>query len=79
MQSSHRDSVEISAELLAQLEAIPDKRQGMAGCPITPEMDEAILKFYASKPKKQLAKVLGMGQERLKERYLQLTGGDNGR
>lgn len=78
MQSSHRDEVEISSELLARIAAIPDKRPGNIGAVITHEIDEAILQFYENKPKRALAKELGIGRERMKERYLELTGGKDG-
>lgn len=78
MQSSSKTEVTISTDLLAALEAIPDKR-AEAAKEFTPEMDAAILQFYASKPKKPLAKALGIGTERLKERYTLLTGGNDAR
>jgi hypothetical protein len=64
----------INADLLKTLEAIPDKKTGMPK-EFTPEMDEAIRRFYRSKPKKPLARALGISTERLKERYVELTGG----
>lgn len=74
MQSTHEQYAEISAELAAKLDAIPDKKAGLV-VEFTPEMDAAILRYFQRKPKKALAKALGIGQERLKARYLELTEG----
>lgn len=71
MQSNKVEAVEISQELLDLVEAVPDVAP--KSVPLSPEADAVILKYYHKKNKRQLAKVLGIGRDRLRERYQELV------
>ena len=72
--------VEISAEMLAQLEGVPDSHNGQIGRQFTAEEDAAILAYYPVKNKDELAAVFGCCAETLRKRYNKLVSmeGNNG-
>lgn len=69
MQSSDKTRVEISEELLKQLEQVADVPKRVQ---FSPEIDAAILKYYDKKQKEELAKVLGLSRDAMRKRYKDL-------
>lgn len=51
--------VAISSDLLAQIEAMPDVKAGSKQTEFTAEDDQVILKYFRSKPKDQLCRLVG--------------------
>jgi len=70
--TTHRTVIEISPELKAQLDAIPDStyRQGFI---FTPEHDIIIKEYYNRKPKEALCKIIGCSENTLRSRYRALN------
>lgn len=66
--------VTIPPDIIAQLEAIP------AGHPSrrwssTPEQDAILLRYWPTKDKKNVAKILGVAESTARNRYRELTNG----
>lgn len=74
MQKSPKvDSVDIPADVLSQLEELPDRRNGSAPVPFTPEQDAILLRYWPRKPQEAVAKIIGFGVRKCKARYKELT------
>ena len=67
--------VDMPADLLAAINALPDRKPTTAkGYPWTPEQDEALLAGWGKKPMPLVAKVIGVGIKTARKRYRELTG-----
>lgn len=64
--------IELPAELIAKLEAVPDTTRRTNYTDWTPEMDEAIRRYWPRKNKKALAKALGVCSGTLRKRAVEL-------
>lgn len=65
--------VEIPANLLAELEALPDKRNGYGPVAFKPWQDKVLLEYWGRKTQEDVAKVIGFGVKKCKQRYRELT------
>lgn len=72
-----RKPVEIPGDLLARIEALPDRVGHLRGRAWTPEEDAALLKYWPIKTQADLARALGVSIGTARDRYKLLTrGGD---
>lgn len=67
--------IQISPDLLARIEAVPDTRMGNAPATWTPEQDAALLKYWEGKNKRMLSRVIGWSEKCCRDRYRELIGG----
>ena len=73
MYSTRSDEASISKELLERISRVKDVQH----IEFSPEIDAALLRYWPTKNKEQLAKALGIGVVRARKRYIELTEGAN--
>lgn len=64
--------VPVSADLMAQMEALPDKHYGGNRREWTAEMDAALLRYWDVKPQRLVAKALGVSEGTARSRVQEL-------
>jgi hypothetical protein len=70
---SSRYEVVIDEAVLAQFEALADVRIGAPGFAWTPEKDTLLLRYWPTKRKAGVAKLLGCNESTARKRYRELT------
>lgn len=69
----HTMTAKISPELLARLEALPDRKGGAKGFDWTPELDAILLAGWQCKLQTDMAKLIGCCEETCRKHYRELT------
>lgn len=78
MQESIRvTEIEISADILAKLDALPDKHGGAQVAKFTEQQDAILLKYWTAKVQADVAKLIGWSKNVCARRFKELTGGEN--
>lgn len=75
-ESADLTEIEISADLLAKLERLPDTKMGYAALLFTPQQDKILLEYWKRKPQEDVARIVGYGVKKCKRRYIELTEGE---
>lgn len=74
MQSSPEvTEVTIPADVLKQLDDLPDKRNGYEPIAFEPWQDKVLLEYWSRKTQEDVAKIVGFGVKKCKQRYRELT------